>query len=253
MNTITKKYLVITFFVSWLLWGSVAIAGKAGIGFLSFGSPLGTILYVLGGVSPAICEILLKKSNSSKEKFQSFVKSIVNPKHSIWMYVYAIGGALVIQAIPVFFGLSQVRQPLYIGFLMIIPMIIGGGIEEIGWRGLLQPELEKKYPHIVAAVSVGIIWAIWHLPLWFIDGTHQQTMNFMWFCINTIMLSFFIGSVTYVSKSIFMAILAHASINAFWEVMEPTNQILPSILLMIFVIIVTMMIDYFVGKKNKEQ
>ena len=251
MNTITKKYLVITFCVSWLLWGIVAIAGKAGIGFLSFVSPVGTILYVLGGVSPAICEILLKKSSSSKEEFQSFVKSIVNPKHSIWMYVYAIGGAMIIQAIPVFFGLSQVRQPLYIGFLMIIPMIIGGGIEEIGWRGLLQPELEKKYPHIVAAVSVGIIWAIWHLPLWFIDGTHQQTMNFMWFCTNTIMLSFFIGSVTYVSKSIFMAILAHASINAFWEVMEPTNQILPSILLMIFVIIVTIMIDYFVSKKEK--
>lgn len=77
MNTITKKYLVITFCVSWLLWGSVAIAGNAGIGFLSFGSPLGTILYVLGGVSPAICEILLKKSNSSKEEFQSFVKSIL--------------------------------------------------------------------------------------------------------------------------------------------------------------------------------
>ena len=177
MNTITEKYLVITFCVSWLLWGSVAIAGKAGIGFLTFGNPLGTILYVLGGVSPAICEILLKKSNSSKEEFQSFVKSIVNPKHSIWMYVYAIGGAMAIQAIPVFFGLSQVRQSLYIGFLMIIPMIIGGGIEEIGWRGLLQPELEKKYPHIVAAVSVGIIWAIWHLPLWFIDGTHQQTID----------------------------------------------------------------------------
>lgn len=250
MNTITKKYLVITFFVSWLLWGSVAIGGKIGIGFLTFGSPIGTILYVLGGVSPAICEILLKKMSSSKEEFKDFVKSIVNPKHSIWMYVYAIGGAMIIQAIPVFFGLTQVKQPLYIGFIMIIPMIIGGGIEEIGWRGLLQPQLEEKYPHIVAAVSVGIIWAIWHLPLWFIDGTNQQNMNFMWFCINTIMLSFFIGSVTYVSKSIFMAILAHASINAFWEVMEATNEIIPSILLMIFVIIVTMAIDYFVGRKK---
>ncbi len=137
------------------------------------------------------------------------------------------------------------------GFILIIPMIIGGGVEEIGWRGLLQPQLEEKYPHIVAAVSVGIIWAIWHLPLWFIDGTNQQSMNFIWFCINTIMLSFFIGSVTYVSKSIFMAILAHASINAFWEIMEATDKILPSILLMIFVIIVTMIIDYFVGKENK--
>ena len=204
------KYLSVTFVVSWLLWGIVAISGKLGIGVLAFGAPIGSIFYVLGGVSPAICEIVLKKKSSSKEEFKSFLKSIVNPKHSIWMYVYAIGGAMLIQAIPVLFHLSEVKQPLYMGVVMIIPMIIGGGVEEIGWRGLLQPQLEEKCPHIVAAITVGVIWAVWHLPLWFIDGTNQQSLNFGWFCINTIMLSFFIGSVTYVSNSIFMAIIAHA-------------------------------------------
>lgn len=250
MSKTIGKYLATTFIVSWLLWGSVAAAGKLGIEWLMFGSPLGMILYVLGGISPAICEITLKKKSSTKEEFKQFIKSIVNPKHSIWMYVYAIGGAMVIQAIPLLFHLTEAKQPLYIGFVLIIPMIIGGGIEEIGWRGLLQPQLEEKYPHIVAAISVGVIWAIWHLPLWFIDGTNQQSMNFIWFCINTIMLSFFIGSVTYVSKSIFMAILAHASINAFWEVMAATDKIIPSLLLMFFVIIVTMIIDYFAGRKQ---
>lgn len=249
MSKTIGKYLATTFIVSWLLWGSVAVAGKLGMEWLMFGSPLGMILYVLGGISPAICEITLKKKSSTKEEFKQFIKSIVNPMHSIWMYVYAIGGAMAIQAIPLLFHLTEVKQPLYIGFVMIIPMIIGGGIEEIGWRGLLQPQLEERYPHIVAAISVGVIWAIWHLPLWFIDGTNQQSMNFIWFCINTIMLSFFIGSVTYVSKSIFMAILAHASINAFWEVMAATDKIIPSLLLMFFVIIVTMIIDYFAGRK----
>lgn len=246
------KYLSVTFVVSWLLWGIVAISGKLGIGVLAFGAPLGSIFYVLGGVSPAICEIVLKKKSSFKEEFKSFLKSIVNPKHSIWMYVYAIGGAMLIQAIPVLFHLSEVKQPLYMGFVMIIPMIIGGGVEEIGWRGLLQPQLEEKCPHIVAAITVGVIWAVWHLPLWFIDGTNQQSLNFGWFCINTIMLSFFIGSVTYVSNSIFMAIIAHASINAFWEVMAATDEIIPSILLMFGVIIVTIVIDSLFGKKGKK-
>lgn len=244
------KYLGATFIVSWLLWGCVAISGKLGISFLTFGSPMGTLLYVFGGISPAICEIVLQKKNSTKEEFKEFIRSIVSPKHSIWMYVYAIGGAMAIQGIPVLFHLSEVKQPLYMGFLMIVPMIIGGGVEEIGWRGLLQPQLEEKYSHIVAAISVGIIWAVWHLPLWFIDGTNQQKMSFLWFCINTIMLSFFIGSVTYVSKSIFMAIIAHASINAFWEVMAATQKIIPSIILMFFVIIVTMMIDYLYGRRK---
>ena len=166
------------------------------------------------------------------------------------MYLYAIGGAMIIQAIPVAFGFSEVKQPLYMGFIMIIPMIIGGGVEEIGWRGLLQPKLEEKYPHIIAAIIVGVIWAVWHLPLWFIEGTNQQDLNFMWFGINTIMLSFFIGSVTFVSKSIFMAIIAHASINAFWEVMPATDRMIPSLILMIYVIITSMFIDHLYKRKT---
>ena len=64
------KYLSVTFVVSWLLWGIVAISGKLGIGVLAFGAPLGSIFYVLGGVSPAICEIVLKKKSSSKEELE---------------------------------------------------------------------------------------------------------------------------------------------------------------------------------------
>ena len=66
------------------------------------------------------------------------------------------------------------------------------------------------------------------------------------------MLSFFIGSVTYVSKSIFMAIIAHASINAFWEVMAATDKMIPSIILMFGVIIVTMVIDYLFERKERK-
>ncbi|MDD5934344.1 MAG: CPBP family glutamic-type intramembrane protease [Clostridiales bacterium] len=157
MNMITKRYLIVTFLVSWLLWGIVAAAGKFGIEFISFASPIGKIIYVLGGITPALCEIYLKKLSSSKDESKRFLKSIVNPKHSVWMYVHTIGGAMTIQFIPVLFGLTQIKQPIYMGFVLIIPMIIGGGIEEIGWRGMLQPELEKKYPHIIAAVYVGII------------------------------------------------------------------------------------------------
>ena len=248
-----RNYLLSTFLVSWLLWGCVILAQTMHLAILTMKHPLGMLLYVFGGISPAICEIVLMKRNTEKEEFRQFVRSILNPRHSILFYIYAILGALLIQAIPVFFHLAEVKQPLYMGFLMILPMIIGGGVEEIGWRGLLQPQLEKKFPHIIAAVSVGIIWAFWHLPLWFIAGTSQHNMNFGWFCINAIMLSFFIGSVTYVSKSIFMAILAHASINAFWEVMPATEEILPSIILMVFVVLATMGIDHFVTLRRTQK
>lgn len=215
MKRIITQYLISTFLLSWVSWGIIAIAGVLQINWLTYGKPVGLTLFIIGGISPAICEIILQKRNSRKDEFREFIKNVISIKHSIWIYLYAIGGALLIQLLPVLIGYSTISQPLYLGFLMIIPMIIGGGLEEIGWRGLLQPELESKFSHWMSTLIVSIIWAFWHLPLWFIDGSNQQNMNFGWFSINAVMLSFFIGSVRYIYGSIFMAILAHASINAF--------------------------------------
>lgn len=38
--------------------------------------------------------------------------------------------------------------------------------EDLGWRGSLQPQLQSKWSAISATVMVGIVWVIWHLPLW---------------------------------------------------------------------------------------
>jgi membrane protease YdiL (CAAX protease family) len=232
------------------MWGIVVLGGTLGIRCLTLGNPIGMILYVFGGVSPAICEIVIQKRSCGKEEFKKFLKSIVNPRHSIWLYLYAIGGAILFQGIPVIVRYATIKKPFYIGFVLIIPMIIGGGLEEIGWRGRLQPELEKKFSHFITTVVVGIIWSLWHIPLWFINGTNQQNINFLWFCINALTLSFFIGSVRYVSGSILLSILSHATINAFWEVMPPTNEIIPSLILLFFVGGLCLAIDSIVMKKR---
>lgn len=41
---------------------------------------------------------------------------------------------------------------------MIPMMFVGGGLEEAGWRYILQPELEKKYSFTVSTIIVSIIW-----------------------------------------------------------------------------------------------
>jgi membrane protease YdiL (CAAX protease family) len=41
-----------------------------------------------------------------------------------------------------------------------------GGMEEPGWRGLLQPELQKRFSPLVAALIVSAFWSLWHLPLY---------------------------------------------------------------------------------------
>ncbi len=243
------KYITTTFLFSWFFWILVAVAGKIGIYWMSYDSILGKIFYVIGGLAPTICEVWLqRKSISNKKEFRKYLKTIVNIKQAKILYVYAIGGAVAIFGIPVFFGFGTWKSPFYIGVLLILPMILGGGLEEIGWRGFLQPELEKKLSHWKATLLVSIIWAFWHLPLWWIDGTNQSNMNFGWFCLYAITLSLFIGSVYFVSKSIFMAILAHAAINGFGEVCQVIDRIFPTICILIVVACITLFIDGYVQK-----
>lgn len=42
--------------------------------------------------------------------------------------------------------------------------------EELGWRGFVLNELQKKYSPLKSAVMVGIAWGFWHAPLWLLSG-----------------------------------------------------------------------------------
>ena len=249
MTRKSKQYLASTFLCTWIMWGLVALGGRLGLTFLAFGTPIGMILFVLGGISPAICGIIVQKRESNKQEFKDFIKSIIHPKHPIWLYLYAIGGSILILLIPLLAGYSTMKQPFYMGFILILPMVIGGGLEEIGWRGLLQPELEKTLSHFTSTLVIGIIWSLWHIPLWFIKGTSQQNLDYLWFCIYALTLSFFIGSVRYISGSILLSILSHATVNAFWEVMTTTNKILPSLIILVLISALSLVIDYSVVKR----
>lgn len=55
---------------------------------------------------------------------------------------------------------------LYLILLFVVAnAFLLGGIEEIGWRGYLQPELQDRTSVLIAGIVVGILWWAWHLPL----------------------------------------------------------------------------------------
>lgn len=39
--------------------------------------------------------------------------------------------------------------------------------EEVGWRGFALPHLQGKFTALVSAILLTILWALWHLPLFF--------------------------------------------------------------------------------------
>jgi len=65
-------------------------------------------------------------------------------------------------------------QPLYTVVPLFIFLTLAAGIgEEFGWRGFLLPRLQTRHNALVSGLIVGVAWATWHIPMFFIEGTSQ--------------------------------------------------------------------------------
>ena len=52
-----------------------------------------------------------------------------------------------------------------------------GPIEELGWRGVALPLMQRRFAPFWAGLVLGMIWAAWHIPAFFISGTPQSAWS----------------------------------------------------------------------------
>jgi hypothetical protein len=102
-------------------------------------------------------------------------------------------------------------------------MLVLGPIEEFGWRGVALPLLQRQFKPIWAALILGVIWGIWHLPAFFLSGTPQSTWGLMPFLIGSICLSVILTPLFNASQgSILLAAVYHFQIiNPLWPDAQP--------------------------------
>lgn len=206
-NTKLIKYLTRTFTISWISWLILALLVKNEI--LTFSSIIGTILFMVGGFAPTISAISLQE----KISFKSLMNFIFFSKRKsiIYLFLFCLLEILII-------GFSSMELnpeiPLHsIPIIFLVCTFVGGGNEELGWRGTMQPILEKKAAFPISTLITGIVWSIWHLPLWFIDGTTQQSIPFSLFSIFAIFLSFWLACVYKKSNCVFYCAILHGLSN----------------------------------------
>lgn len=163
-KNIAASYLVCTYVVSWIAWGIIVFANQ--YGYLGFGTPLSLIIWGIGGLGPAFAIIILKFKQSVFTKANDVLRYIFySPNQKKTILVICITSLMQFIIIACF---CDRRSGLSLFMLLpywLLMAIVGGGMEELGWRGFLQPEVEKHLPFIPATLIVGIIWTCWHIPL----------------------------------------------------------------------------------------
>ena len=87
--------------------------------------------------------------------------------------------------------------------------------EELGWRGYALPILLARRRPLAASIIVGSIWAIWHLPLFWIPGTSQAGIPFGYFALTILASSFVYTAVFRMTQpSVIPVLLLHSSQDA---------------------------------------
>lgn len=93
-------------------------------------------------------------------------------------------------------------------------VILGGPLgEEFGWRGFALPRLEQHIHPTAAVVLLGLMWGLWHLPLFWIEGTVQQQVPLTAFLAQITVTSVIYGWLWNVTRSLPAVVAIHAATN----------------------------------------
>ncbi len=223
MSKLSKNYLSLTFLIMLTCWGICLLCSLNGISIND--NKLLFVPYALGGWSPTIASYFSLKRSGKVAGFRDWLKNVFDFKHSVLSYLMVFFMAILfILPLCLICGYER-KAPVFSIIVMIPAMLFAGGLEETGWRYILQPEIEKKLPFTVSTVIVSVIWWLWHLPLFFIQGVGQYGQNFFGFGISVLGLTFALASIRKNTGSVWLCVLFHSLVNSLSGIYEVKGDI----------------------------
>lgn len=129
--------------------------------------------------------------------------------------------------------------PLFL-LSFILTAFAQGGIEEPGWRGFLQPTLQKRFSPLVAALIVSVFWSLWHLPL-YLNGFYPGDLisGMIGSAIYRVFLAIFLAWFYNRSgRNLFLLVFLHTCFNVMVDFMPLSDSIMLVLWLLVVVILV---------------
>ena len=229
------RYFVVTFLWSWLAWLPLVLAGfgliPLGSGFLDAARLPLTVLGIFG---PAAGAFFSLRTLEGKGAVGRYLRGLLDFRFGwkAWIVPLVVLGVstCISWAIPELWG--EPRLGTLLPSLGLLPVyflamvFLGGGQEELGWRGYILDPLEERLGPWLGNMVLGVVWAAWHLPLFLTPGTTESFMSFPAFMLMTTGYSLFYSWVRRVSgRRTLAGLYIHGLANAVIPVFPLTTMV----------------------------
>ena len=221
-------FLVLAFAWSWTWWilGLKVLQSEPNSEITSFIS-----FFFTGVYGPTISAIVMTSYFEGIRGVKELFSKLFRWRFSFKNYVIAF-------ILPIIFvGTALLILHWYAGtsfnftlaYASMIPLVLYKGLfagplgEELGWRGFLLAELQQYWSPLKSATAIGVIWFLWHVPLFYAPfgtlvsgmGTEIDIFHVLMYLAMLLALSWIITWLVNTSRgSVLIAVLFHLFVNA---------------------------------------
>ncbi|XKH61630.1 CPBP family intramembrane metalloprotease [Halomonas sediminis] len=236
-------FVLMTFLITWSITGFYIFFNDFAVRFL--GQISGTHpLFFLAVWAPAIAAvavILHRRGTTGLKHFLQRLRIWRIPAGWLLFIIFGIPNVFFLGA---FIKGAPLLSPIFsdgtMAVLMVmVIMLFLGPVEELGWRGLALPVLQRHMAPVWAAILIGAVWGFWHLPAFYLSGAVHSGWGFAPFFIGNICLSLIVTPIfNRTGGSLLWPMLYHFQlINPLWPDAQPYDTYVligVSVLILVF-------------------
>lgn len=232
------RFYFICFATTWTFWIFAAVISKS-----PNDNGISALLMLLGLTAPAITAVITVLTSGSKALKADLRRKLIGfYRIKPLSIIAAVLGFMVIVFLSILFSVLAGQSLEQLSFTEDFSFSVGGTsalltillaavIEEVGWRGYGEDSVASYFSWFTESVIFGFVWALWHLPLFWIRGTYHYGLKELGllyvlnFLIGVIPLGF-LTTWVYVknNRSMLACIIFHLFVNTMQEKIAMTPQ-----------------------------
>jgi CAAX protease family protein len=223
------RFFTLTYIVSWTCFIAWALVSGPTPSMTSRRAVLATPLLLVGVFAPSLVALALTALADGRSGALTLLRRTFEWPTGVRWYLFALGymaaiklaaGALQRLLTGGWPAFGQAPLLIMAGAIVVSTPVQAG--EEIGWRGYALPRLSNSFGLPLASIVLGVIWACWHLPFFFIQRADTFGQSFPVYLLSVTAISVAMAWLYWrTNGSLLLTMMLHAAVNN-------TKDIVPS-------------------------